>query len=884
MKKKTRKITAVLLSLLLLIVSLPMNIFAASGQTHNYSDINELDSKYSYGTVFWSDKSELVLTSANTASKHLASSPSNHYIDAKYGEVIEAKLTNCAVDENGNICDVILRVDNIKPFAEKNQNSYDALAERHNDVSTDKAEFLRADLNVKKYIDSDLMLIWFRTNSSSADFTMKYVLSGTDKPADILGTVATIYDIDIQKEDKVGEIWNGNEGFTVAGSDAEVYYLKNNWLIDTPDDKGVRCPDYAAGEKNFEDTNSLIPQNSAVVAESFDDATFRLFYSGYSCGIAYSFASPYPFTVNNPVKTVDKSEAYEGDSLEYTVSQYIPNSYYSSKLNFIENIESWNSLEIKDKFDDCLSIHPDMVTISNELGADASEYFNISVGSDNIVTAAAKESALASVDFYSHIYSLKIKAVIKNGTGMSKDIVSNNAVTQINQTEYKSNSVTTDLIFRIDTSIVNGTITQSISNIKFGENKTIEFKPDRDYCVSSITVDGKSIDPAPYKNGGVYSFSNINADHSVHVSCTPYEWYNINIIYVDEDDNALADPFNQSVRAETDYNVTAEANQDIQYYTLESIEGITEGIVSNNINIIVHYVRNTNNLTINYIDKSNEEKLKDSVCKVYQQGISYDVTDEVNRVIEYYTLSDIDCETIGIINEDIVINCYYTRNQNTLTINYIDKEIGEQLSDSFIQTLPQGTEYALSEQANKAIEHYTFDSIDSDTSGLLIEDTTINVYYVKNSGKVIVQYVDTEGNELTESEILEGKVQKEYTTQSKSINGYELIGTPNNKAGVFTEDDITVIYVYEKIKQPQQSTTVKPKEPTTQKSEPEITTTEEAETTTKEIKETKSPNTGNDSLNYHSYELLAVILLALFSCVIIVSVSKSGRRKDDSNG
>lgn len=814
MKKKARKITAVLLSLLMLIVSLPMNIFAATGHTHNYSDISELDSKYSYGTVFWSDKSEFVLTENNTASKHLVSCANNHYVDAKYGEIIEAKLTNCAVDENGNICDVILRVDNIKPFAEKNQNSYDALAERYNDVSTNKKDFLRSDLHVQKYTDSDLMLIWFSTNSSGADFTMKYVLSGTDKPADIYGTVATIYDIDIQKEDKVGEIWNGNEGFTVAGSDAEVYYLKNNWLIDTPDDKGVRCPDYAAGEKNFEDTNSLIPQNSAVVAESFNDATFRLFYSGYNCGIAYSFASPYPFTVNNPVKTVDKSEAYEGDTLEYTVSQYIPNSYYSSKLNFIENIESWNSLEIKDKFDDCLSIHPDMVTISNELGTDASEYFNISVGSDNIVTAAAKESALASVDFYSHIYSLKIKAVIKNGTGLSKDIISNNAVTQINQTKYKSNSVTTDLIFRIDTSIINGTITPSINGVVGGENKTIEFKPDRDYYVSSITVDSKSIDPATYKNGGVYSFSNINADHSVNVSCTPYEWYNIKIIYVDEDDNALADPFNQSVRAETDYNVTAEANQDIQYYTLESIEGITEGIISNNINIIVHYVRN----------------------------------------------------------------------RNTLTINYIDKETGEQLSDSFIQTIPQGSEYELFEQANTAIEHYTFDSIDSDTSGLLIEDITINVYYVKNSGKVIVQYVDIEGNELTELEIIEGKVQEEYTTQSKSINGYELIGTPDNKDGVFTEDDITVIYVYEKIKQPQQSTTVKPKEPTTQKPEPEITTTKKAETTTKEIKETKSPNTGNDSLNYHSYELMAVILLALFSCVIIVSVSKSGRRKDDSNG
>ena len=812
MKKRITKAVAMLLALIILI---PVSAFAAVSHTHNYNDISELDSKYSYGTVFWSDKSELLLTLGNTASKHLVSSPSNHYIDAKNGEVIEARLTSCAVDEKGNICDVILRVDNISPFSEANQNSKDALAERYNDLSANKEDFLRADLNVKKYTDSDLMLIWFRTNSSGADFTMKYVLSGTDKPADINGTVATIYDIDVQKEDKVGEIWNGNEGFTAAGSDAEIYYLKNNWLIDTPDGKGVRCPDYSAGEKNFEDTNSLIPQNSAVVAESFDDATFRLFYSGYSCGIAYSFASPYPFTVDNPTKSVDKAEAYEGDTLEYTVSQYIPNSYYSSKLNFIENIESWSSLEIKDKFDESLIINPDTVNIRNELGADASEYFAISVNSDNTVTAKATSDALKSVDFYSHVYTLRIKAVIKEGAGLNKSIISNNAVTLLNQTEYKSNTVKTNLIFKIDTSITNGTITPSINSIAGGESKQIDFAPDKDCYVSSVTVDGQSIDSEHYKNGGIYSFSSINANHSIEVVCTPYKWYNINIIYVDENDNALAEPFNQSVRAETSYDVTGTANRDIQYYTLESIEGMTSGTVTGDVNIIVRYVRN----------------------------------------------------------------------KNTVTINYLDKETDEKLAESFTQTAPQGTEYDLSEQANKTIEHYTLDSIDSDTIGVLTEDIYINVYYIKNSGKVIVKYVDTEGNELAASESFEGKVQDEYITEAKSINDYELTETPDNSTGTFTEDDITVIYVYEKIKQPQQSTTVNPDKPTTtHKPETETTTTKKATETTKPAKEIKSPNTGNDDINYHSYELMAVILIASFSSVIIIFVSKSGKRKDDSNG
>ena len=35
-----------------------------------------------------------------------------------------------------------------------------------------------------------------------------------------------------------------------------------------------------------------------------------------------------------PINKVDVNEITVGDSYEYTITQYIPNSYYSSELNF----------------------------------------------------------------------------------------------------------------------------------------------------------------------------------------------------------------------------------------------------------------------------------------------------------------------------------------------------------------------------------------------------------------------------------------------------------------------------------------------------------------------------------------------------------------------
>ena len=71
---------------------------------------------------------------------------------------------------------------------------------------------------------------------------------------------------------------------------------------------------------------------------------------------------------------------------------------------------------------------------------------------------------------------------------------------------------------RIDTSVVGGTITDSITNIKDGENKTITYSPndaDKQY-LKSITVDGTEI-PLDDNNKSSYTFSNIKEDHEIRV-------------------------------------------------------------------------------------------------------------------------------------------------------------------------------------------------------------------------------------------------------------------------------------------------------------------------------------------------------------------------------
>ena len=83
----------------------------------------------------------------------------------------------------------------------------------------------------------------------------------------------------------------------------------------------------------------------------------------------------------------------------------------------------------------------------------------------------------------------------------------------------------------------------------------------------------------------------------------------------------------------------------------------------------------------------------------------------------------------------------------------------------------------------------------------IVEDIEVEVFFEKAPGKVIVRYVDKETNEELDKTIIVGKVDDEYETESKEIEGYELdeSSLPENTKGPMTVEDIEVVYYYKKV-------------------------------------------------------------------------------------
>lgn len=73
------------------------------------------------------------------------------------------------------------------------------------------------------------------------------------------------------------------------------------------------------------------------------------------------------------------------------------------------------------------------------------------------------------------------------------------------------------------------------------------------------------------------------------------------------------------------------------------------------------------------------------------------------------------------------------------------------------------------------------------------EDTTTAA-----TGKVIVKYVDTDGNEIAETKTFEGNVGSEYRIERPEFEGYLTYGKePFQKSGNYQKEDIEIIFVYQ---------------------------------------------------------------------------------------
>lgn len=545
--------------------------------TYDYNEGTSmsLNAEFQYGTLFWREK-----TGITEATDYTTLSNGAYQFRATRSKEIKFTLTNCAIDKDHNMCDVEIKVYNVTSF----QHDTNCPDDRKN----------AAYLTVGKYTDDSLVQFNLAAYNVSANFQMTYYKAGTKEKANIPYVVATVDDFDCPAELYAGagdfndELFGGNEGIAIPKG--QIYYDKKREGKDVAYNKGylvednrkhggigVRTVSTAMPTDNFtgtwvnsEEGNGFTRRTSATVMEpSSDTYSYRMLYGGRYCGIDFKFISPYPYTLENSIKKANNTEVYEEEEFIYTISQYVPNSYYINDLKGelgIENTRNrYTSYVIQDELNENLIANKDNITIINESGKDVRDYFDISIDSDNLMQASVKEGYLNDPEFYAHLYNINIPVSIKEGTGINTGKIQNQAKTIARTPSYLSRSSNTIEVglkyrcyytskidngntwFESDRKGKNATYTENDIPHNSTKYKQVFFKLDPGYTIVDLKIDGESVSMDQLgKDEDVYFYTfmdeNIvqNVSHKIEVK-TQREATSVIVRYVDEKGNEIAD-------------------------------------------------------------------------------------------------------------------------------------------------------------------------------------------------------------------------------------------------------------------------------------------------------------------------------------------------------
>ena len=490
-------------------------------------------------------------------------------------------------------------------------------------------------------------------------------------------------------------------------------------------------------------------------------------------------------------KQANKSSIIKGDTLKYTLSFYAP--------PFSVSTDYYTKLIIEDDISDELLI--EQINIYDDASKNVNNLFTIQ-NNNNSLVISANSSTLTSDSFYNKNYIVEVTCSVKDNAEHNSSNISNNkyilknkATIDTNSGLKTSNEVETELYYKIDTKITNGTITQSKNNVVPMSDEKITFKANDGYYIESIIVDGKKIEISGKQYSGEYDFENINDNHEVIVNCER-NTSSVVVKYIDQVTKGEIAPTDTLTGFQNDpYQTQA---KEVKGYELVVTPSNAAGRYLDTTITVTYEYRKLSDVTVKYVDENTGKEIPgvDRVVTTYKQGENY--TTEKKEISGYTYTKDSGNTTGQVADKDIEVVYYYKKTSAGVEVKYIDQVTRGEIAPSENITGLENDSY---ETQAKEIDGYELVVTPSNASGkMTVEKITVTYEYRKLSD-VTVKYVDENtGKEIpgVDRVVTTYKQGENYTTEKKEISGYTYTKDSGNTTGQVADKDIEVVYYYKK--------------------------------------------------------------------------------------
>ncbi|WP_195493337.1 MucBP domain-containing protein [Enterococcus gallinarum] len=267
----------------------------------------------------------------------------------------------------------------------------------------------------------------------------------------------------------------------------------------------------------------------------------------------------------------------------------------------------------------------------------------------------------------------------------------------------------------------------------------------------------------------------------------------VTVKYQDSEGNQLSEPTVLSGKVGLPY--ASEAKEIPGWYVVETPANAS-GIFSEEAQEVVYIYERSDAapVTVKYQD-SEGNQLSEPTVLSGKVGLPY--ASEAKEIPGWYVV-ETPANASGIFSEEAqeVVYIYDRSDAAPVTVKYKDTD-GNELSDPTILSGKVGLPYA---SEAKEIPGWYVVETPANASGIFSEEAqeVVYIYDRSDAAPVTVRYEDTDGNELSDPTILNGKVGLPYASEAKEIPGWYVVETPANASGIFSEEAQEVVYVYER--------------------------------------------------------------------------------------
>ena len=342
-----------------------------------------------------------------------------------------------------------------------------------------------------------------------------------------------------------------------------------------------------------------------------------------------------------------------------------------------------------------------------------------------------------------------------------------------------------------------GTITPAEATVEEGGSADFTIVADEHYRIASVIVDPNDAneDVTAYLVNGVYTFTNVTADHVIVANFEQIPNY---IITATAGNGGTITPAEATVEegGSAEFTITAEngysiesvivdpetANENVTDQLVNGVYTFTNVVADHTIN--ASFAANSYNLTIHYVYADNTTAGADYTAQV-AYGAEYSV--ESPAIAGYTATPQVVSGTMPA--EDVEVTVTYNVNNYNLTIHYVYAD-NTTAADDHTETLAFGAEYSVE---SPAITGYTADQ--TTVSGTMpAQDVEVTVTYGVNSYNLTIHYVYADNTQAFADSVITVVYDTEYSVESPALVGYT--AEPLVVAGTMPANDVEATVTY----------------------------------------------------------------------------------------